>query len=140
MKFNRRLLLSSLTVAALSFAKIPAFAAQPVVEIIAFAHSPVHSALKPLREWLSVQSGKLRVVEINMESAEAEKRLQAIGLKGHLPIVILIDGKHKFTRKDGSAVEFVSFPNEQAAANATTTANNTWSTEDVQTAIKASGK
>lgn len=136
MKFNRRYLLSSFVIAASSFVTVPAFAAQPVVEIIAFAHSPVQSALKPLREWLSGQSGKLRVVEINMESAEAEKRLQAIGLKGHLPIVILIDGKHKFMRKDGSAVEFVSFPTEQAAANA----KNTWSTEDVQTAIKAIGK
>jgi hypothetical protein len=132
MKINRRTLIASIatTIAAttLAFAASNAIAAQPVVEIIGYAHPPVQTALKPLREWLATQGTKLRVVEIDMDSSAAEKRMQAIGLKGHIPIVILIDGKYKHARQDGSAVEFVSFP-----AN---TPGKGWTTDDVQSVLK----
>ena len=132
MKIHRRTIITSLatTIAATTFAFAVsiAMAAQPVVEIIGFAHPPVQSALKPLREWLASQATKLRVLEMDMDTPAAEKRLQAIGLKGHIPIVILIDGKYKHTRKDGSVVEFVSFP--------TNTPDKGWIIEDVQTVLK----
>ena len=51
MILNRRHLLSHMAVAILGLAAGPAWAAPPVIEIIAFAHPPVQSALKP-REWL----------------------------------------------------------------------------------------
>jgi hypothetical protein len=92
-----------------------AWAARPVVEIIAFAHPPVQSALKPLRDWL------------------AEKRLVAIGLTGHIPIVVLVDGKFTFTRKDGSIMEFKSFP---AGPGTPTGVKGTWSMQDVQAVLK----
>ena len=85
-------------------------AAAPTVEIIAMAHPPVMSALKPLRDWLAQQGGKLKVVEIDAESPQGEKRLAAVGLDGHVPILILIDGKYQHRRQDGSAVSFVNFP------------------------------
>lgn len=134
MKLNHRYLLACTAAAALSLTLSTAWAAQPVVEIIAFAHPPVQSALKPLRDWLATQGSKLRVVEIDMESAAAEKRLNAIGLKGHVPIVVLVDGQYKHTRKDGSALEFVGFPSGPGTPAGV---KGGWSAEDVQTVIKA---
>jgi len=134
MHLNRRSLLNTSTIAAISLSMGMAWAAQPVVEIIAFAHPPVQSALKPLRDWLATQGKKIRVTEIDMESPEAEKRLAAIGLKGHIPIVVLVDGKYKHIRQDGSPVEFVSFPNGPGTPSGV---KGRWSAEDVQTLLKA---
>lgn len=113
---------------------IPALsqAAPPTVEIIAMAHPPVQSALKPLREWLAGQAGKVRVVEIDAESSTGEKRLETIGLKGHVPIAILIDGKTGFQRKNGGAVNFVNFP---AVKESPAGIRGDWLTEDVQAAV-----
>ncbi|TSA09296.1 MAG: hypothetical protein D4R79_13835 [Comamonadaceae bacterium] len=110
------------------------WAAQPVVEIIAFAHPPVQSALKPLRDWLTSQGNKLRVTDMDMESPQAQKRLADIGLTGHIPVVVLVDGKYKFNRKDGSSVEFLSFPSGPGTPAGI---KATWSAEDVQAILKA---
>lgn len=133
MHLNRRSLLAASAIAATSLSTGMVWAAQPVVEIIAFAHPPVQSALKPLRDWLATQGKKFRVAEIDMESPEAEKRLAAIGLKGHIPIVVLVDGKYKHTRPDGSAVEFVSFPNGPGTPAGV---KGGWSADDVQAVLK----
>jgi hypothetical protein len=109
-----------------------AFAAPPSVEIIAMVHPPVQSALKPLREWLAAQGGKLKLGEIDAESAAGEKRLAALGLKGHIPIVILVDGSYRHKRKDGGAVEFVNFP---AVKGSPPGALGNWTTEDVQAVL-----
>lgn len=135
MNLNRRILIGSASVAALLLSMGAAWAAQPVVEIIAFAHPPVQSALKPLRDWLATQGKKVRVTEIDMESPEAEKRLAAVGLKGHIPIVVLVNGKYKHTRQDGSSVEFVSFPNGPGTPAGV---KGGWSAEDVQMLLNAS--
>jgi hypothetical protein len=111
----------------------PARAATPVVEIIAFAHPPVQSALKPLRDLLARPGAGVKVVEIDMESPQAESRLQAIGLKGHIPIVILIDGQYRHQRADGSTVAFTGFPASAGAKSGWTTAD----VEAVMTVQKA---
>jgi hypothetical protein len=109
-------------------------AATPVVEIIAFTHPPVVSALKPLRDWFATQGNKIKVFEIDMESAEGQKRLTAAGVKGHTPILILINGQYKHTRTDGSAVELLSFP---AGPSSPAGVKGGWSTDDVQALLKA---
>ena len=120
--FCRRLFFTGL--AAALAAQLPtAFAAQPLVEIIAFAHPPVEDALRPLRAWLKAQAAKVRVVEMDMSAFEAQSRLKAVGLTGHLPIVILIDGQRRYTRPDGVTVQFVSFP---AAAGSPAAVTGTW--------------
>lgn len=134
MNMNRRKFLTQLAAGSLAVAAGSAWAAQPVVEIIAFAHPPVQSALKPLRDWLAPQGGKLRVVEIDMESAEAEQRLKAIGLKGHIPVVVLVDGAYKHKFQDGRVVEFLSFP---AGPGTPAGVKGTWSAEDVKLVLKA---
>jgi len=105
----------------------------PVVEIVAFAHPPLQAALKPLREWLSSQGTWVRVVEIDMESPAAAKRLPTLGIGGHVPIVILVNGQYKHIRKDGSRIELVSFPARQTEPAG---AKGSWSTEDAQAIVK----
>jgi len=130
MHLNRRTLVNSASAAVLLLCMGAAWAAQPVVEIIAFAHPPVQSALTPLREWLVIQGKRVRVVEIGMETPAGEKRAAAVGVTGHLPILILVDGKFAFTRKDGTATEFKSFP---AASNM----KGSWTIDDAKAAISA---
>lgn len=129
---GRRLLSAGVAISFVALVSA-AFAAQPSVEIIAFTHPPVESALKPVRAWLKKQGAKVRVVELDMEGPEAQSRLKSVGLTGHLPIVILIDGQYRFTRPDGVAVQFVSFP---AVVGSPAAAKGTWSAEDFEAALK----
>jgi hypothetical protein len=129
---SRRNFISTVSITLLGLLPALSWAAPPTVEIIAMAHPPVQSALKPLREWLAGQAGKVRVVEIDAESSPGEKRLETIGLKGHVPIAILIDGKTAFQRKNGSAVNFINFP---AVKESPAGIRGDWLTEDVQAAV-----
>ncbi len=130
MHINRRTTIQGSSVAALLLTLGAAWAAQPVVEIIAFTHPPVQSALKSLRDWLVSQGTHVRVVEIDMETSAGEKRAAAVGVTGHVPILILVDGKFAFARKDGTTVEFKSFP---AASNM----KGAWTLDDAKVIISA---
>ncbi len=137
MSSNRRQFLKQTAFIALTLplaiGAAPTWAAQPMVEIIAFAHPPVISALKPLREWLAAQGGKLKVVEVDMETPEGERRLKSLGITRHVPVVVLVDGQYKHTRKDGSTVEFVSFPSGPGTPAGV---KGGWSAEDVKAVIQ----
>lgn len=127
MNTRRQLLLAAL----LSFA-LPAWAAPPVVEIVAMPHPPVKMALQPLRDWLGQQGAKLKVVETDVESAQGEKKLAGVGLSGHIPVVILIDGQYRVKRPDGASVDLVNFPNQP---NTPPGARGQWVIPDVQAVL-----
>ncbi|MCK9380873.1 MAG: hypothetical protein M0P95_07375 [Sulfuritalea sp.] len=129
---TRRHFLAALAVSVLTVTAGHALAAPPTMEILAMPHPPVKMALAPLREWLAAQGTKLKVVETDIESAQGAKRLAAVGLSGHVPIVILIDGSYRHRRKDGSSVEFVNFP---AIKGSPPGALGNWTTADVQAAL-----
>lgn len=129
---RRNFIQATLAAAAWAMASGLAWAAPPTVEIIALAHPPVQSALKPLREWLGSQGNKVRVVELNAESPQGEKRLETIGQRGHIPIAILIDGKMQFRRQDGTSVTFLNFP---AVKESPAGIRGDWLTEDIQAAV-----
>lgn len=112
-----------------------AAAAQPVVEVLAMTHWPVQKALKPVRDLLAKYDGRVRVVDMDIEGADGVKRLKAVGLKGHIPIVLLIDGNKSFKRADGKTVDFVNFP---VAADNPLNLNGTWSVADFEAALRAS--
>jgi len=112
-----------------------AAAAQPVVEVLAMTHWPVQKALKPVRDLLAKYDGRVRVVDMDIEGTDGVKRLKAVGLKGHIPIVLLIDGNKSFKRADGKTVDFVNFP---VAADNPLNLNGTWSVADFETALRAS--
>jgi hypothetical protein len=122
----------TLAATALTMVSGLAWAAPPTIEIIAMAHPPVQSALKPLREWLASQGSKVRVVELDAESPQGEKRLEAVGQRGHIPIAILIDGKMQFRRKDGTGVTLLNFP---AVKESPAGIRGDWLMEDVQAAL-----
>ncbi len=108
-------------------------AAPPLtVEIIAMPHPPVRAALQPLRDWLAKQGGRIQVREVDIESPEGVKRMQAAGLSGHIPVLILINGQHNFRRKDGSQVTFVNFPN---TPDTPAGARGDWTTMDVRSVL-----
>ena len=81
---------------------IEAYGAQATVEIVAMTHSPVQTALKPVRDFLTKLGGQVKLVEIDSESSAGEKRIKAAGEKGHVPILLLINGSDKFKRPDGT--------------------------------------
>lgn len=131
---SRRRWLAILATASASPRLAPAaHAAPPVVEIIAFTHPPVQSALKPLRVWLATQAGRVKVIEVDMETPAGEKRLQAAGVTGHVPVVVLIDGQHLHKRADGSTVDLVSFP---AGPGTPPGVKGGWSAADVEAIVK----
>jgi hypothetical protein len=111
-----------------------ALAAQPVIEVLAMSHWPVQNALKPVRDLLAKYQGRVRVTEIDIESDEGVKRLKGVGLKGHIPVVLLIDGNKSFKRADGKTVDFVNFP---VAADNPMNLNGTWSVADFEAALRA---
>ncbi len=107
---------------------------QPTVEIIALSHWPVQDALKPARDFLGTLAGRVQVVELDAESPAGEKRIAALGLKGHIPILLLINGSDRFKRPDGTEVEFKDFP---AKANNPLGLNGTWTEADFEAAVNA---
>jgi hypothetical protein len=133
---TRRNILAALALSAAiaALAGVPARAAQPTVEIIALSHWPVRDALKPVRDFLGTVSGRVKIIELDAESPAGEKRIKAVGLNGHVPILLLINGNDLFKRADGTAVEFKDFP---AKANNPLGLNGTWTVADFETAIKA---
>jgi len=133
LKPARRLWLAAAGACALTLTLGAAWAAPPVVEVIGFAHAPVPSALKPLRDWLAQPGSKVRVVALDIASPAGEARVNAVGLKGHIPIVVLVDGRYQHSRPDGSAVEFVSFP---AGPGTPPGVKGTWSAADVGAVLK----
>ena len=123
-----------LAAAALVLIAGAAHTAPPTVEIVAYAHPPVQSALKPPRDWLAAQGNKVKVTEVDLDTPAGEKRLQAPGVKGHEAVVVLVDGQYRHRRADGTTVEFVSFP---AGPGTPPGVKGTWSAEDVQAAIRS---
>jgi hypothetical protein len=132
---SRRDTLVGMGAAAVVLSAGQALAAQPVIEVLAMTHWPVQNALKPVREFLAKYQGRVRVVETDIEGADGVKRLKAVGLKGHIPIVLLIDGNKSFKRADGKTVDFVNFP---VAADNPLNLNGSWSVANFEAALRAS--
>ncbi|TSA23203.1 MAG: hypothetical protein D4R70_00255 [Betaproteobacteria bacterium] len=128
---TRRHLFAALALIGITLCAPMTFAATPSVEIIAMPHPPVISALQPLRAWLTAQ--KIRVSEIDAESDAGVKRLASVGLSGHIPVVILINGHYRHRRADGSPVALTHFPN---IPNAPAMARGEWVIKDVQALLR----
>jgi hypothetical protein len=132
---TRRTLIAALAAtAAFAFVGAPfaARAAAPTIEIIALPHSPVVTALKPVRDFLAGLDGKVKVVELDAESAAGEKRISALGLRGHVPILLVINGSDRYKRPDGTAVLFEDFP---AQPGQKLGINGLWSVADFEAAV-----
>ena len=131
-KFIAALLASAAV--ALMAASFKASAAAPTIEIIALPHAPVQTALKPVRDFLAGLDGKVNVIELDADSRAGKKRIDALGLKGHIPILLLINGSDQFKRPDGEAVRFKDFP---AGPGQKLGTNGLWSVADFKAAVNA---
>jgi len=130
---GRRNFLAIALCSALAFGAGQSSAAPPLtVEILAMPHPPVRAALQPLRDWLAKQGSRIQVREVDIESPEGVRRMQAAGLSGHVPVLIMINGQHNFRRQDGSQVAFVNFPN---TPDTPAGARGEWTTTDVQSVL-----
>ncbi len=123
-----------LALATLTATSPAAWAAKPVlVEVYAYAHPPVADALKPVHAMLARLGAAVRVVEIDLDQGDAEKRVAALGVKGHVAALIVVDGQRSFKRADGSALEFVNFP---AGSSGPAAMRGTWTTAELQAVIE----
>lgn len=127
---NRRALMAAIAVIALLQSTPTAYAADPVeVEIIGLAHWPVRNALEPIREMLEGFGSQIIVTEYDADTQEGKDKMSDAGQRGHVPVLILIDGEYQFTREDGSKIEFLNFP---ADAENPANLNGAWSVGDVE--------
>lgn len=83
---------------------------------------------------LATLTGRVKVVEFDAESADGEKRINSTGLKGHVPMLLLINGSDRFKRADGTTVEFKDFP---AKAGNPLGLNGSWTVDDFKAAVNA---
>lgn len=140
MTTRRTLLAALVAIGAFALGRAPsaAHAATPTIEVIALPHAPVVTALKPVREFLARLDGKVTVVELDAESGAGERRISALGLRGHIPILLVINGSDRYKRPDGTAVLFEDFP---AQPSQKLGINGLWSVADFEAAVnQAIGK
>lgn len=111
----------------------PVRAAPATIEIIALPHSPVQTALKPARDFLQGLGARVNIIEVDAESAAGTKRLSALGERGHIPILLVINGNDRYRRPDGTRVLFKDFP---AQPGQKLGINGLWSLADFEAAVQ----
>lgn len=127
---TRRTLLATLAGAALLQSTSLAFAQSPLeVNIVALGHWPVQKALDPARALLKTYGDKIAVQEFDAEADDGLALIEGAGQKGHVPLIILINGAYQFSRADGSPVTFLSFPSGEANPLG---AAGSWSMDDLK--------
>jgi len=132
---TRRTLLATLTTVALLQGASFAMAQTPLeVNIVALGHWPVQKALDPARALLETYGDRVIVQEFDAEADDGLALVEGAGQSGHVPLIILINGAYQFTRADGSAVEFLSFPSGEANPLG---ADGSWSVDDLKAVLDA---
>jgi len=130
---TRRTLLATLTTAALLQGASFAMAQTALeVNIVALGHWPVQKALDPVRALLETYGDKITLQELDAEADDGIAMVETAGQQGHVPLIILINGAYQFTRADGSAVEFLSFPSGEANPLG---AEGSWSVDDLKAVL-----
>jgi len=110
------------------------WAASPVeVEIVALDHWPIRRALEQTLEMLKNFGDKVTVQQIDADTKAGKARLKASGMKGHIPVVIFVDGEFKHTL-EGQEVIFENFP---VASESPMKLDGKWSAGDVRAVIEA---
>ncbi len=102
------------------------------VEIVALDHWPIQNALKQTRKLLESYGGQIKITEMDAESSAGKARLKKSGIKGHIPVVIFVDGKYRH-KVNGREVIFKYFPvDSESPMNI----DGKWSAEDVKAVIE----
>jgi len=109
------------------------WAASPVeVEIVALDHWPIRRALEQTLEMLKKFGDKVTLQQIDADTKDGKARLKTSGMKGHIPVVIFVDGEFKHTL-EGQEVIFENFP---VASDSPMRLDGKWSAGDVKAVIE----
>ena len=109
------------------------WAASPVeVEIVALDHWPIRRALEQTLEMLEKFGDKVTLQQIDADTKAGKARLKTSGMKGHIPVVIFVDGEFKHTLA-GQEVIFENFP---VASDSPMRLDGKWSAGDVKAVIE----
>jgi hypothetical protein len=92
----------------------------------------VQKALEPVRALLETYGAQVTTQEFDAEATDGIALVKSAGQHGHVPLIILINGAYQFTRADGSAVEFLSFPSGEANPLG---AAGSWSVDDLKAVL-----
>lgn len=101
------------------------------VEIVGLDHWPIKRALEPTMDMLNTFGDKIVVTEMDVDTKAGKARLKKAGLKGHIPVVIFVNGSYIF-KINGQDLEFMNFPR---AASSPMGIDGQWSPDELQQII-----
>jgi hypothetical protein len=133
----KRTVLPILLAMALSSTPTTALAAKAVqVEVLYMNHGPLLPSIKQIKEVFSRYGDRIAVSWYDFESREGEAFMAKKGLRQHIPLVIWIEGRPKWT-VGAREVAFVGFPTGSGPAFF----QGKWTVDDLRDALdQATGK
>ena len=114
-----------------SLEKVDAIPGVPSVELIYLNHGPVRKVIADIDNLLEGYGEQIHITHYTFGSPEGETFAESKKLKGHIPMVVYIDGSMKFT-VDNRSVEFISFPQGGGTGFV---ADGEWSIDDLKQVI-----
>jgi hypothetical protein len=102
------------------------------VDIIALNHPPLRPVLAEVDQLLAPYGAKVHVTHYDFDTPEGADFAKKMGLSGHIPVVIYVNGKDTFTL-NGRKVTFESFPQGQGTGMV---ADGAWTTADLDAVLK----
>jgi hypothetical protein len=102
------------------------------VDVIALNHPPLQPVLTELDQILAPYGDRIHVTHYDFDTPDGANFASKMGLSGHIPLVIFIDGKDTFTL-DGRKVTFESFPQGEGTG---IVADGAWTMADVDAVLK----
>ena len=126
-----------LSVLVMLFLSLSAHAAKPTkVEVLYMNHGPLMSTVKQIKDALSRYGDKLSVSWYDFDTSEGEQFMAKKGIKQHVPLIIWIDGKPKWTL-GVKQITFAGFPSGSGPAFF----QGKWIMDDLKAALNlATGK
>ncbi len=86
------------------------FPEEPVrIEVLYMNHGPLRPTLRKLEKLFTGYGDKIAVYRYDFYSKEGERFKAEKGIKGHVPLVLWIDGKSTL-KVNGTPVQFRGFP------------------------------
>jgi hypothetical protein len=133
----KKLFVLGLSALAVLCAGAPVSAAAPTtVDVLYMNHGPLQETLGKMRTVFSGFSDKIAVSWHDFESKEGEQFMASKGIKQHIPLVIWIDSKQKWTI-NAKEIIFAGFPTGSGPASF----QGKWTLDDLKAALnQAVGK
>lgn len=108
-----------------------AYAANPIkVDVLYMNHGPLMDTLHKMKALFSGYGPKLVLSWHDFETPEGKRFMAIKGIKGHVPLMIWIDGKSKWM-VGGKPVEFSGFPTGSGPAFF----RGKWTLDDLKAAL-----